>query len=405
MVIRVDVVDAALQAVYGPDTEAMLADAAGGGADARRAGRSTTRWPRSSPASSALTLLCGRYEGIDERVARAPRQRRDLDRARTCCRAASWPRWWSRTRCCASCPARSATSDSAVEESFSAALEGGPEYPHYTRPASYRGWEVPEVLLSGPPRARCAEWRLRAAAGPARRPGRRGLVPLTSPRLRDRSRRSPPARRTAALLTDERADPKRRAPSAAPASRLPGRRPGARPLPGGRGHPAPHPGLRGRRPEAAGRRRPQRTFTVRKLSFGVGVERTFPVHSPKIERIEVDRARRGPPGEALLPARPDRPPGARAREPRLPPRGRGDDGRSTPRTARRRPRRPRPRQPSEAAARHGAVEDAAEPRPRPRPRRRAAAEEPEAEAEPAGRGGARGRGRAGARGERRDRPG
>ena len=67
----------------------------------------------------------------------------------TCSRAASWRRWSSWTRCCASCPARSGHADSALEESFSAALGGDPEYPHYTRPAEYRGWKVPEVLLSG----------------------------------------------------------------------------------------------------------------------------------------------------------------------------------------------------------------------------------------------------------------
>ena len=38
---------------------------------------------------------------------------------------------------------------SAVEESYSAALGGGPEYPHYTRPAEWRDWRVPDVLLSG----------------------------------------------------------------------------------------------------------------------------------------------------------------------------------------------------------------------------------------------------------------
>ena len=49
--------------------------------------------------------------------------------------------------------------DSAMEESFSDALEGHPEYPHYTRPASYRGWDVPEVLLSGD-HERVRRWRL-----------------------------------------------------------------------------------------------------------------------------------------------------------------------------------------------------------------------------------------------------
>jgi tRNA (guanine37-N1)-methyltransferase len=47
---------------------------------------------------------------------------------------------------------------SGAEESFSAELEGGFEYPQYTRPAEFRGWQVPDVLVSGD-HGRIADWR------------------------------------------------------------------------------------------------------------------------------------------------------------------------------------------------------------------------------------------------------
>ena len=50
------------------------------------------------------------------------------------------------------------TEGSGEVESFSAALDGGLEYPHYTRPAEFRGWEVPGILLSGD-HGRIAVWR------------------------------------------------------------------------------------------------------------------------------------------------------------------------------------------------------------------------------------------------------
>jgi tRNA (guanine37-N1)-methyltransferase len=48
---------------------------------------------------------------------------------------------------------------SSLHESFAAGLDRGLEYPHYTRPAEFRGWQVPEILLSGDHR-RIGEWRL-----------------------------------------------------------------------------------------------------------------------------------------------------------------------------------------------------------------------------------------------------
>jgi tRNA (guanine37-N1)-methyltransferase len=58
--------------------------------------------------------------------------------------------------------------ESAVEESFSEALEGAPEYPHYTRPFDWRGHTVPEILLSGD-HAKVREWRLEQSRERARR--------------------------------------------------------------------------------------------------------------------------------------------------------------------------------------------------------------------------------------------
>jgi tRNA (guanine37-N1)-methyltransferase len=55
-------------------------------------------------------------------------------------------------------PGALGSAESNVHESFSAELERGVEYPHYTRPAEYRGWTVPDVLLSGDHR-RIDEWR------------------------------------------------------------------------------------------------------------------------------------------------------------------------------------------------------------------------------------------------------
>jgi len=153
MVLRVDVVDAALQAAYadGREPSRVLVLAA--------SGRQLDDELASDLASEPhVALLSGRYEGIDERV----RERLATDAL------SIGPYVLSGGELAAmvladvimrKLPSALGHADSAVEESFSEALGGAPEYPHYTRPASYRGWNVPDVLLSGD-HARVREWRL-----------------------------------------------------------------------------------------------------------------------------------------------------------------------------------------------------------------------------------------------------
>ena len=91
--------------------------------------------------------------------------------------------------------------ESAVEESFSEALEGAPEYPHYTRPFDWHGHTVPEVLLSGD-HARVREWRLersRERARPEIRP--RPEVPERFATIARHARRLPGGRAFLCLPT------------------------------------------------------------------------------------------------------------------------------------------------------------------------------------------------------------
>ncbi|MHB8692343.1 MAG: tRNA (guanosine(37)-N1)-methyltransferase TrmD [Solirubrobacteraceae bacterium] len=164
MVLRVDVVDAALQARYDLDPATLkhrrrvLALTPGGRVldDA---------FVDELAAEPALTLMCGRYEGFDERIV----EHFASDAVSIGRYVLAGGELAAMVVCDAvirKLPGALGHAESAWEESFSAALDGAPEYPHYTRPAEHRGWKVPEVLLSGH-HARIKEWRLQQSKGRA----------------------------------------------------------------------------------------------------------------------------------------------------------------------------------------------------------------------------------------------
>jgi len=156
MVLRVDVMDAALSGYYGKDSlqvreERRIVALIPGGRMLDEG------YVNELAAEPALTLLCGRYEGFDERIVQHLATD-TLSVGRYVLSGGELAAMVVLDAVLRKLPGALGHEGSAEEESFSAALGGNPEYPHYTRPAEYRGWKVPEVLLSGH-HAQVRQWR------------------------------------------------------------------------------------------------------------------------------------------------------------------------------------------------------------------------------------------------------
>jgi len=152
MVLRVDVVDAALQAAYGE------------GQRPRIVLLSPTGRLLDDPIADELAgephvaLLCGRYEGFDDRVHQHLADD-ELSIGRYVLAGGELPAMVVADVLMRKLPGALGHADSAAEESYSQVLEGMPEYPHFTRPPNYRGWDVPGVLLSGD-HEKVRQWRM-----------------------------------------------------------------------------------------------------------------------------------------------------------------------------------------------------------------------------------------------------
>jgi tRNA (guanine37-N1)-methyltransferase len=161
MVLRVDVVAAALDAVYDGAPQHRVV------ALTPRGRPLTQRVVEELAGDEHVTLLSARFEGFDERV--VDHLANDaISIGPYVLSGGELPAMVIIDAVARRLPGALGNEESGVEESFSPELEGGLEYPHYTRPADFRGWAVPDVLLSGN-HARVAEWRreqsrLRSAA-------------------------------------------------------------------------------------------------------------------------------------------------------------------------------------------------------------------------------------------------
>jgi len=151
MVLRVDVVAAALEAAYGTTAPGhrVIALSPQGRLLDQPLVEELAHEPR-------LTLLSARFEGFDERVVEHLADEA-VSIGPYVLSGGELPAMVLLDAVARRLPGALAEG-SGEHESFSVELEGGLEYPHYTRPADFRGWRVPDVLLSGD-HARIDAWR------------------------------------------------------------------------------------------------------------------------------------------------------------------------------------------------------------------------------------------------------
>ncbi|MGZ4360431.1 MAG: tRNA (guanosine(37)-N1)-methyltransferase TrmD, partial [Gaiellaceae bacterium] len=151
MVLRVDVVAAALDVVYGgvPEHPVIVLTPQGRQLDQPLV-EELAREPR-------LTVLSARFEGFDERVSEHLASQR-ISIGPYVLSGGEIPAMVLVDAIVRRLPGALGSEESGLVESFSSELEGGLEYPHFTRPPDFRGWKVPEVLLSGD-HGRIERWR------------------------------------------------------------------------------------------------------------------------------------------------------------------------------------------------------------------------------------------------------
>jgi tRNA (guanine37-N1)-methyltransferase len=173
MVLRPDVVDAACMAAMPEGDARPLVFLTPRGAPLRQA------LVRDLAAGPGVVLLCGRYEGVDQRVVEA-RGMIEVSIGDYVLSGGEIAALTLLDACVRLLPGVMGASESADEESFS---DGLLEYPHYTRPAEWRGLPVPEVLLSGH-HEQVARWRRAQseAVTRARRPDLLNPAPNTEQR-------------------------------------------------------------------------------------------------------------------------------------------------------------------------------------------------------------------------------